>query len=207
LEPVVIYLRVYTDVDSDVCKCRCRMSTGFLANVDGNVENMLIYHGKKSPKTPESYIEKMHFHMLIYIYIYTHTHIRTHTHKKAHFPSIFTRKSAKNKGVTPKNVTVDWKDLQMSNICRCRWFLQMSTRYGRHLCAPLNLAKLLSGGVRGGRAPVPSSQYHKYGVCCFVVFNRYWGIVTVPGFSRASQGGRTDNSKSHISLFALSSLK
>ena len=25
----------------------------------------------------------------------------------------------------------------MSNICRCRWFLQMSTRYGRHLCTPL----------------------------------------------------------------------
>ena len=26
-------------------------------------------------------------------------------------------------------------------------------------------------------------------VCCFVLFNRYWGIVTVPGFLRASQGG------------------
>jgi len=25
----------------------------------------------------------------------------------------------------------------MSNICRCRWFLWMSIRYGRHLCTPL----------------------------------------------------------------------
>ena len=25
----------------------------------------------------------------------------------------------------------------MSNICRCRWFLQMLTRYGRHLYTPL----------------------------------------------------------------------
>ena len=36
-----------------------------------------------------------------------------------------------------KNVDVDWKDLQMSNICRCRWFLKISTRYGRHLYTPL----------------------------------------------------------------------
>ena len=29
---------MYTDVNSDVCKCRCRMSTGFPANVDGNTQ-------------------------------------------------------------------------------------------------------------------------------------------------------------------------
>jgi len=28
----------------------------------------------------------------------------------------------------------------MLNICRCRWFLQMSTWYGRHLCTPLHRA-------------------------------------------------------------------
>jgi len=37
-----------------------------------------------------------------------------------------------------KNVNVDWKDLQKSNIFRCRWFLQMSTRYGRLLYTPLD---------------------------------------------------------------------
>jgi len=50
-------VRVYTDVDSDVCKCRCRMSTGCPANVDGNVENILIYHGKKAQKIQNHMLE------------------------------------------------------------------------------------------------------------------------------------------------------
>ena len=39
-------------------------------------------------------------HVDIYLYIYEHTH--THAHKKAHFSSIFTRKSAKNIGTDSK---------------------------------------------------------------------------------------------------------
>jgi len=89
-------LRVHTDVDSDVCKCRCRMSTEFPANVDGNVENISIYHGKKAQKNQNFMLEKCRIicrYIYIYIYIYIHTH--THTHKKAQFWSIFTIKSAK----------------------------------------------------------------------------------------------------------------
>jgi len=55
------------------------MSTGFSANVEGNAENMSIYHGKKSPKKPESYVEKMQNRMLIYICIYICIHTHTHT--------------------------------------------------------------------------------------------------------------------------------
>jgi len=51
-------VRVYTDVDSDVCKCRCRMSTGFPANVDGNVENISIYHEEKAPKNQRHMLKK-----------------------------------------------------------------------------------------------------------------------------------------------------
>jgi len=38
-------LRVHTHLHSDVCKYRCRISTRFPANVDGNVKNISIYHG------------------------------------------------------------------------------------------------------------------------------------------------------------------
>ena len=73
-------LRVHTDVDSDVCKCRCRMSTEFPANVDGNVENISIYHGKKAQKNQNFMLEKCRIicrYIYIYIYIYTHTHTPT----------------------------------------------------------------------------------------------------------------------------------
>ena len=50
-EYVLIYtgilLWLYTNVGSEVCKCRCRMSTGFPENADRNVENILIYHSHK----------------------------------------------------------------------------------------------------------------------------------------------------------------
>jgi hypothetical protein len=45
------WVRIYTTVDSEVCKCRCRMSTGFPENVDGNVKNMLIYHDSHKKDT------------------------------------------------------------------------------------------------------------------------------------------------------------
>jgi len=41
----------------------------------------------------------------------------------------------------------------MSNICRCRWFLQMSTRYRRHLYTPL---------CRGDQLRSTSFHYHHH---------------------------------------------
>jgi len=79
---VLVEIRRCTDVDSDVCKCRCRMSTGFPANVDRKVENISIYHGKKAQKNQNHMLKKCRI-------IYTYTH--THTHNKAHFSSFFTR--------------------------------------------------------------------------------------------------------------------
>jgi len=97
-------IRVYTNVDSDVCKCRCQMSTGFPANVDGNVENISIYHGKKAQKTKikcwqnaEKYVD-----IYTYIYIYIHTHTHAHNHAKTIFFCIFTRKSAIKLGTDSK---------------------------------------------------------------------------------------------------------
>jgi len=92
LLPSPLAPRVYTDVDSDVFKCRCRMSTGFPANVDGNVENISIYHGKKAQKTicwknAESYVD------IIYIYIYTHTN--THPQKGLFFKHFHEKKCKK----------------------------------------------------------------------------------------------------------------
>ena len=103
-------VRGCTDVGSDVYKCRCRMSTGFPENVNGNVENSSIYHGKKAPKKQN--------HMLIYIYIYIYTH--THTLTKRLIFQGFSRGKEQKIRDWPKNVNLDWKDLQMSNICRCR---------------------------------------------------------------------------------------
>jgi len=78
------------------CKCRYRISTGFPANVDGNVENISIYHGKKTQKNQNHMLKNAESYVDIYIHTYTHTHTHTHTHKKDHFSSKFTRKSAKN---------------------------------------------------------------------------------------------------------------
>jgi len=71
-----------SNVDRVPCKCRwkCR--------------KYIDLSRGKSPKKPEAYVEKMQNHILIFIHIYILTH--THTHKKAHFSSIFTRKSANN---------------------------------------------------------------------------------------------------------------
>jgi len=77
------HVRGCTDVDSDVCKCRCRMSTGFPANVDGNIENITIYHGKKAQKNQNHMLENAESYFDIYINTYTRKH--THTHKKAQF--------------------------------------------------------------------------------------------------------------------------
>ena len=70
---------VYTDVDSDVCKCRCRMLTGFPANVDGNVESISIYHGEKAQKNQNHMLKKCR---IICWYIHTCIHTHTHTHKE-----------------------------------------------------------------------------------------------------------------------------
>jgi len=75
----LLILRVYTDVDSDVCKCRCRMLTGFHANVDGNVENISMYHGKKAQKNQIHMLKKYRI-ICWYIYIYIYICTRTHTH-------------------------------------------------------------------------------------------------------------------------------
>jgi len=48
--PGAVMLRGCTDIDSDVCKYRCRMSTGFPANFDGNVENLSMNLGGKAGK-------------------------------------------------------------------------------------------------------------------------------------------------------------
>jgi len=86
-----------------------------------------------------------------YVDIYTHTHTHTHTQKGSFFKH-FHEEKCKKLGTDSKNVNVDWKDLQMSNICLCRWFLQMSTRYGRHLYTPLAwaLGEEAVGGRRRG---------------------------------------------------------
>jgi len=51
----------------------------------------------------------------------------------------------------------------MSNICRCRWFLQMSTRYGRHLYTSLEaLIRLI--------IPVLIFRYSRSKLCLLVKF-------------------------------------
>jgi len=59
------------------------MSTGFPANVDGNIENITIYHGKKAQKNQNHMLENAESYFDIYINTYTRKH--THTHKKAQF--------------------------------------------------------------------------------------------------------------------------
>ena len=79
------------------------MSTGFSANVEGNAENMSIYHGKKSPKKPESYVEKMQNRMLIYICIYICIHTHTHTHpQEGSFFKHFHQEKSKKLGTDSK---------------------------------------------------------------------------------------------------------
>ena len=50
--------------------------------------------GKKPKKTRIVCYKNAESYFDIYVYMYTHTHTRTH--KKTHFPSILTRKRAKN---------------------------------------------------------------------------------------------------------------
>ena len=90
-------VRWCTDVDSDVCKCRCRMSTGFPANVDGNVEKSSIYHGKKAEKKHNHMLEKCRiicWYIYIHIYIYIYTQKHTHPQKGSFF-KVFHEKKCK----------------------------------------------------------------------------------------------------------------
>jgi len=125
LLPSPLAPRVYTDVDSDVFKCRCRMSTGFPANVDGNVENISIYHGKKAQKTicwknAESYVD------IIYIYIYTHKHTPT---KRLIFQAFSREKMQKIR------VWLQKMSMSIEKTCKCRWWIYVDVD-GSSKCRP-----------------------------------------------------------------------
>jgi len=119
------------------------MSNQMSANVDvecrqGSLQmwwkcrKYIDYHEIKSPKNPESYVEKCRI-------ICSHTHTHIHSQKGSFFKH-FHEKKCEKLGTDSKKCQCRLEDLQMSNICRCRWFLQMSTRYGRHLYTPLSTA-------------------------------------------------------------------
>jgi len=57
------------------------MSTGFPANVDGNVENISIFHGKKHKETRIICWKNAKAYVDIYLYTYTHTHTHTPTRR------------------------------------------------------------------------------------------------------------------------------
>jgi len=149
-------VRVYTDVHSDVCKCQCRMLTGFPANVDRNVENISIYHGKKSQKKQNHTLERCR---ILCWYICIHTYIHTHTHpQKGSFLKHFHEKSCKSLETDSKK-------------CQCR------------LKRPANVKHMSMSMVPPNVDPIWSiSVYTLKLVCFFVLLNRYWGIVCVSLF-------------------------
>ena len=118
-------LRADTDVDSDVCKCRCRMSTGFHANVDGNVEDISIYHRKKAPKNQNHMLKKCRiicWYICIYIYTHTHTHPQ-----KAHFQAFSREKVQKIR---------DWlqkMSMLIEKTCKCQTYVNVN---GSSKCRP-----------------------------------------------------------------------
>jgi len=94
------------------CRCKCR--------------KYIDLSRKKSPKKPQSYVEKMQNHMLIYVYIYTHTHTHIQTHNKAHFSSIFTRQSAKKLGTDKMSMSIE-------KTCKCGTYVDVD---GSSKCRP-----------------------------------------------------------------------
>ena len=90
-----------SNVDRVPCKCRwkCR--------------KYIDLSRGKSPKKPESYVEKMQSHMLIYIYIYIYIYTHTHTHlQKGSFFKHLHEKKCKELG------TDTYVDVDGSSKCR-----------------------------------------------------------------------------------------
>jgi len=110
----------YTDVDSDVCKCRCRKSTGFPVNVDGNVT------GKQPQKTRIRCWKNAESFVDVYIYICIHTH--THTPTKRLIFQAFSR------GKVQK--IRDWlqkMSMSIEKTCNCRTYVHVD---GSAKCRP-----------------------------------------------------------------------
>ena len=100
--------------------------------------NISIYHGKKAQKN-QNHMFTQEKCSIICWNIYIHIYIHTHTLTNRLILQAFHEKKCQKLGTDSKKCLCHffWKDLQMSNICRCRWILQMSTRYGWHRCSPL----------------------------------------------------------------------
>jgi len=65
--------------------------------------------------------------------------------------------------------------------------------------------KFITGLVSGCKHPIKSTVGVL--VCCFVLLNRYWGIVTVPGFPREqAKEARAHDVESRTYLLTLSVL-
>jgi len=142
----ICMLRGCTDVDSDVCKCRCRMSTGFLANVDGNVENISIYQGKKAQKNRNHMLKKCRI-IFWYICIYVHTHTHTHPQKDS-FSKHSHEETCKKLGTDSKKCQCRLKRPANVEHMSMSMVLQMSTRYGRYLCTPLTVCTCIAVSLR-----------------------------------------------------------
>jgi len=81
---------------------------------------------KKSPKNPESYVDKMKNHVLIYIYIYMHTHIRTPTRRLIFQASSWGK---------VQNIR-DWlqkMSMSIEKTCKCRTYVDVD---GSSKCRP-----------------------------------------------------------------------
>jgi len=105
-----------SNVDRVPCKCRwkCRIYTNLSR--------------KKSPKKPESYVEKMQNHMLIYIYIYIYIHTHTHTHTQRLIFQAFSR--------GPVHKIRDWlqkMSMSIEKTCKCRIYVDVD---GSYKCRP-----------------------------------------------------------------------
>jgi len=122
-----VRLRGCTDVDSDVYKCRCQMSTGFPPNVDGNVENISIYHGKKAQKHQNHMLEKCRI-ICWYIYMYINTQTHTHTLTKRLIFQAFSRGKLQE--------VRDWLEkmsMLIEKTCKCRTYVDVN---GSSKCPP-----------------------------------------------------------------------
>jgi len=136
-------LRVYTDVELDVCKSRCRMPTGFPANVDGNVdgnvESISIYHGKKAQKNQNHMLKRCRI-ICWYTCIYIYTHKHTHT-QKGSFSKHFHEKKCKKLGTDSKK-------------CQCRLKRPANVEHMSMSMVPPNVDPIWSTSVytltRGG---------------------------------------------------------
>jgi len=107
-----------SNVDRVPCKCRwkCR--------------KYIDLSRKKSPKTPESHVEKMQNHMLIYIYIYIYIYTHTHPQKGSFFKHFHEKKCQK--------VLTDSKK------CQCRLKTPANVEHMSMLMVPPNVDPIWS---------------------------------------------------------------